>query len=179
MGLSVVESMVPVRDGRRRPLDLRTRDRPAHRPVRSHQRQYQLVRGADTRLEDDHTRHATALREAFQLALARAFSCTNVAWHYIGGEELSRAHIGDPGSLPPLVPVPRSESKRAFAFLDEHLFSPSAWNLSPSLLRQLVYTEWVTDLPTPAWAYNPPMRHDEPIAQIVESLQERTLSSIF
>ena len=46
-------------------------------------------------------------------------------------------------------------------------------------MRQLVYTEWVTDLPTPAWAYNPPMRHDEPIAQIVESLQQRTLSSIF
>ncbi|MFY9663619.1 MAG: zinc-dependent metalloprotease, partial [Candidatus Cybelea sp.] len=80
---------------------------------------------------------------------------------------------------PPLAPVPRSESKRAFAFLDEHLFATSAWNLSPSLLRQLVYAEWVTDLPTAAWAYNPPMRHDEPVAQIAESIQQRTLTSIF
>jgi hypothetical protein len=120
-----------------------------------------------------------ALREAFELALFRVFGCTNFAWHYIGGEVLSRAHIGDPGSVPPLGPVPRSESKRAFAFLDAHLFSPSAWNLSPVLLRQLVYAEWVTDLPSPAWAYNPPMRHDEPIAQIAEMIQQQTLTSIF
>lgn len=120
-----------------------------------------------------------SLRQAFELALFRSLSCTNFAWHYIGGEELSRAHIGDPGSVLPLAPVPRSESKRAFAFLDRHLFAPSAWNLSPSLLRQLVYAEWVTDLPTPAWAYNPPMRHDEPVAQIAEIIQQQTLNSIF
>ena len=37
----------------------------------------------------------------------------------------------------------------------------------------------MTDLPQPAWAYNPPIRHDEPVAQIVELLQEQTLNSIF
>lgn len=137
-----------------------------------------IIRAMPQRFAQNEASH-DALREAFELALYRALSCTNVAWHYIGGEELSRAHIGDPGSLPPLTPVPRSESKRAFAFLNAHLFAPSAWDLSPSLLRQLVYTEWVTDLPTPTWAYNPPMRHDEPVAQIVESIQERTLTSIF
>jgi Met-zincin/Domain of unknown function (DUF5117) len=118
-------------------------------------------------------------REAFRVALSPAFRCSQVAWHYIGGEALSRAHVGDPNAAVPLTPVSRSESKRAFGFLDAHLFSPAAWNLPPALLRELVYSEWVTDLPQPAWAYNPPIRHDEPVAQIVELLQEQTLSSIF
>ncbi len=120
-----------------------------------------------------------ALREAFEFAMFPAIRCTHIAWHYIGGEELSRAHFGDPTAAAPLTPVPRSEARRAFAFLNAHLFSPSAFNLQPSLLRQLVYSEWVTDLPQPIWAYNPPLRHDEPIAQIAEDLQAQTLQSIF
>jgi uncharacterized protein DUF4953/uncharacterized protein DUF5117 len=120
-----------------------------------------------------------ALREAFQYALLPTIRCARVAWHYIGGEALSRAHVGDAGSVPPLTPISRAESKRAFAFLEVHLFSPSAWNLEPALLRRLVYSEWVTDLPQPLWAYNPPLRHDEPISTIVEALQQQTLESIF
>ncbi len=119
------------------------------------------------------------LRQAFEGVLFPYFVCTRVAWHYIGGEQLSRAHIGDPNATAPLVPIPRSESRRAFAFLDAHLFSPAAWNLSPGLLRQLVYSEWVTDLPQPLWAYNPPVRHDEPVAQIAEALQQQTIKSMF
>jgi hypothetical protein len=130
------------------------------------------------RFEQSEASH-DVLREVFQFALFPAVRCTQIAWHYLGGEELSRAHIGDPNALPPLTPVPRSESQRAFAFLDTYLFSQSAWNLPPSLLRQLVYSEWVTDLPQPAWAYNPPLRHDEPVAQIAERLQEQTLQAMF
>lgn len=120
-----------------------------------------------------------SLREAFEFALFPRFRCIRVAWHYIGGEALSRAHVGDPGAVPPLTPVSREQSKRAFAFLDAHLFSPAAWNLPPATLRQLVYSEWVTDLTPALWAYNPPLRHDEPIAQLAEEAQQQTLESIF
>jgi Met-zincin len=119
------------------------------------------------------------LRDAFEIALFPAYRCTRVAWHYLGGEELSRAHVGDPNAVAPLAPVPRKESLRAFAFLNAHLFSPAAWNLQPSLLRELVYSEWVTDLPQPLWAYNPPLRHDEPVADMAEGLQSQTLQSLF
>lgn len=119
------------------------------------------------------------LRQAFSFVLVPTYTCTNVAWHYIGGEELSRAHIGDPNAQPPLDPVSRAESKRAFAFLNEHLFSPAAWNMPPGLLREMVYSEWVTDLPQPKWAYNPPIRHDVPVATIIEGLQKQTLESMF
>ena len=120
-----------------------------------------------------------ALRQAFGLTLFPLRACTSVAWHYIGGEQLSRAHVGDPNAAPPLTPVPRDQAKRAFAFLDAHLFSPAAWNISPGLLRQMVYTEWVTDLPTAGWAYAPPLRHDIPLATVVEGFQQRTLTSMF
>ncbi len=137
-----------------------------------------ILAGIPQRYRQNEASH-DPLRQAFAFALFPAFSCTQVAWHYVGGEALSRSHFGDPGAIVPLTLVPRNESKRAFAFLDAHLFSPAAWNLSPSLLRQLVYSEWVTDIPQPLWAYDPPIRHDEPIAQIAEVLQQRTLRSIF
>jgi hypothetical protein len=120
-----------------------------------------------------------SLREAFEFALSPRFRCIRVAWHYIGGEALSRAHVGDRGAVPPLDPVSRAQAKRAFVFLDAHLFSASAWNLPPATLRQLVYSEWVTDLTPALWAYNPPLRHDEPIAQFAEEAQQQTLESIF
>jgi hypothetical protein len=137
-----------------------------------------VLRAIPTRFAEYGASH-DALRLAFGYAVRPALRCSQIAWHYLGGEELSRAHFGDPGAIAPLTPVPRSESRRAFAFLNTHLFSPAAWNLPPSTLRELVYSEWVTDLPQPAWAYDPPLRHDEPIAEIVEDFQQQTLQSMF
>jgi hypothetical protein len=137
-----------------------------------------VVRGIPTRYGQDEQSH-DPMRQAFEGVLLPTYVCTQVAWHYIGGEALSRAHVGDPDAVLPLTPVSRSEARRAFAFLDAHLFASSAWNLSPNLLRLMVYSEWVTDLPQPAWAYDPPVRHDEPVAQIVEGLQQRTLEQMF
>jgi len=59
------------------------------------------------------------------------------------------------------------------------LFSDKAWDFSPSLLRKLVYTEWVTDFPQPAWAYAPQPRHDMPIADIALGTQTGILNRIF
>ncbi|GAC1658069.1 MAG: zinc-dependent metalloprotease [Vulcanimicrobiaceae bacterium] len=114
-------------------------------------------------------------RTAFTLALAPFSQCRNVAAHYIGGEYLSRAHVGDPHAAIPLMPVPRAEAQRAFAMLDRTLFSNTAWQISPRLLRQLVYTEWVTDFQAAPWQYAPPVRHDEPIATIVEDSQRNAI----
>ncbi|HME81982.1 MAG TPA: zinc-dependent metalloprotease [Candidatus Eremiobacteraceae bacterium] len=116
-----------------------------------------------------------AMRQAFGYAFYPFRNCARIASHYIGGEYLSRAHIGDPGAALPLTPVSRAQSQRAFAMLNQAVFSDSAWSLSPHLLRQLVYTEWVTDFPLPDWAYNPPVRHDMPIATMIEALQNTQL----
>jgi hypothetical protein len=137
-----------------------------------------LIRSIQLRFVQSGETH-DPLRQAFAFALFPLQVCSRVAWHYVGGEELSRNHIGDPHAPPPLAPISRAQSKRAFALLDAHLFSASAWNVSPSLLRRMVYTEWVTDLPQGAWAYNPPLRHDVPVATIIQRLQQTTLQSMF
>jgi hypothetical protein len=118
-------------------------------------------------------------RTAFELALSPYMRCSSVAMHYLGGEYLSRAHIGDPHAALPISPVPRAQSLRAFRVMDQRLFSARAWQFSPRLLRQLVYTEWVTDFPQLPWQYDPPLRHDEPVANVVENVQQRVLTQMF
>ncbi len=133
------------------------------------------IEGRFTRAGDTHD----PLRDSFYMALSPIATCSIIATHYIGGEELSRAHIGDPGAAMPLSPTSRAQSQRAFALLDAQLFKPDVMPIAPSLLRKMVYTEWVTDLPSPGWAYAPPLRHDVPVAQIVENLQRGVLSRMF
>jgi hypothetical protein len=133
------------------------------------------IEGRFTRAGDTHD----PLRDAFFAALYPIFNCSAIAAHYVAGEELSRAHVGDPGAVAPLSPVSRARAQRAYALLDARLFAPNAMAVAPSLLRKMVYTEWVTDLPSPAWAYAPPVRHDVPVPTIVEGLQQRILSELF
>ncbi|MBD5654708.1 MAG: zinc-dependent metalloprotease, partial [Candidatus Eremiobacteraeota bacterium] len=128
-----------------------------------------------TRAGDTHD----ALREAFGAALYPLRNCTAIAAHYVAGEQLSRAHIGDRGATPPLSPVPRAQAQRAYALLDARLFAPNVMSVAPSLLRKMVYTEWVTDLPSAGWAYSPPVRHDVPVSTIVEEYQQRVLDELF
>jgi hypothetical protein len=56
---------------------------------------------------------------------------------YIGGEYTSRDHRGQLGGAPPLAPVPREESRRAFALLAQNVFSSRAFRFSPHLLADL------------------------------------------
>jgi hypothetical protein len=117
-------------------------------------------------------------RAAFESVLDQWTGFATNAEHYIGGEYLSRSHAGDPGAGPPLVAVPRADEVRAFGLLDKYLFADGAWDFSPSLLNRLVYSEWETQQGG-AWAYDPPSRHDEPVVEIAESLQQRVLARMF
>jgi hypothetical protein len=128
-----------------------------------------------THLGDTHD----AQEQAFYAGWRQLARCIAVANHYLGGEFVSRAHIGDPSAPLPLTAVSRTEARRAFDVLDRRLFGASAFSYSPQTLRQMVYTEWVTDFPQPAWAYNPPLRHDVPIANLAETLQSFTLSRLY
>src|SRR5215472_31735 len=119
-------------------------------------------------------------RTAFGDVLGHDTTCIYMVEHYMGGEYVNRSHVGDPGfNGIPLSNVKRSDEQRAFGLLDRYLFSDQAWNYSPSLLRKLVYTEWVTDFPQPAWAYAPQPRHDMPISDIALTTQEGILGRMF
>ncbi len=107
--------------------------------------------------------------------------------HYIGGQYISRAHRGDPGAQPPVVPVPLDVQRRAFGILDQYLFSDRNFNFPASILDKLTYSEWAgygyVGWPgygnLPVWAYNPPERHDFPVVEYIGSTQRRVLAQIF
>lgn len=117
-------------------------------------------------------------RAAFSTVLQVYIVAATWPEHYIGGEYLSRSYLGDPNSQPPLVQVPRTNELRAFRLLDKYLFSDGAWSFSPATLNRLVYSEWESS-PNALWAYNPPPRHDMPVAEIAAGLAEGELATMF
>jgi hypothetical protein len=141
-----------------------------------------LMRSTGNRLPAMGEPYETA-RDAFVWYLRDYLRCAGMPVDYLGGQYISRAHRGDPGAQPAIVPVPRSVQLRAFQMLDKYLFSGSAWNFSPKLLQSLGYSEWAGygytswtgygNLPT--WAYNPPERHDYPIVQRINDAQAQVI----
>jgi hypothetical protein len=137
-----------------------------------------LLRSLEHRLVGPGTTH-DAQRTGFGLALGPRQTCGPIAAHYIGGEYLARAHVGDKRVPLPLEPIDRARAKRAFDILNRAILSERAWQFSPTLLRQLVYTEWVTDFQQARWQYAPPLRHDEPISSAAGDMQAQLLGWMF
>jgi len=125
--------------------------------------------------------------DAFRFLFGRYATCATMPAHFIGGQYLSRAHRGDPAAQPPIVPVPRAEQRRAFDVMASHLFAANPLHASAALLQHLGYSEWAGygyvgyegygNLPQ--WAYDPPARHDMPLAEEVAALQDGVLKEMF
>ena|SRR5579872_2592826 len=124
---------------------------------------------------------------AFGSTLTRYLTLASKTAHFIGGQYLSRAHRGDPGADPPIVPVPLATQQRAFGILSSYLFSDEHLKFSPALLEKLGYSEWSgygyvewdTYGNLPLWAYNPPPQHDFPLAEHIARVQSATLDELF
>jgi len=126
-------------------------------------------------------------RDAFGQPFFGELYCATLPAHYIGGQYLSRAHRGDPGAAPPIVPVSKADQRRAFEVLDRDLFSSAAWRISPALLSHLGYSEWAGygyvgfegygNLPK--WAYDPPERHDLRYAELIGDRQKGAIKEMF
>lgn len=123
----------------------------------------------------------------FSTFLNNYLRCPGIVSHFIGGQYLSRAHRGDPGASAPVVPVSRSEEKRAFDVLDAYLFNGDALHVPASTLQHLSYDEWAgygyTGWPgygnLPDWAYNPPVRHDYALSARIARAQNSVLAFLF
>lgn len=114
------------------------------------------------------------LRQAFGSLEGHVGQCSQIVGRYIGGEYVSRAKRGDPHAALPLSPIPKSVQERAFKVLENNLFSASAWDFSPYLLRQTV-TQYRYD----DWNGNLPLRHDISIDLLAERYQMMTLTRMF
>jgi len=115
-------------------------------------------------------------RAAFLSLLSRYATCATTMTHYVGGEYLSRARIGDPGARAALAPVPRSEEKRAYDMLDTFVLSDRAWHFSPATLNRLTYTEY---MPFASFGYDPTPRHDVAVVDLVGRLQNGVLAYMY
>jgi hypothetical protein len=125
--------------------------------------------------------------DAFATVFRTYRDCATMPAHTLGGQYLSRAHRGDPGAEPPIVPVPKAQQYRAFQMLDRYLFSSTAWRLPPAVLSHLGYSEWsgygyvnfegYGNLPQ--WAYDPPARHDFSLSEHVAALQSSVMDELF
>ena len=104
-------------------------------------------------------------------------TCATAMTHYaVAAERLTLGRLGDPGVKTPLSPVPRAEEQRAYQMLGTYMFADRAWQLSPTMLNRLVYTEYI---PFANFGYDPPARHDVPIVELIGTLQNRALGYMF
>jgi hypothetical protein len=118
-------------------------------------------------------------RRAFNAPLRLYVRDASMPAHVIGGEYLSRANAGDPRSVPPLTPVPRSEELAAWKLLDDYVFSDAAWHYNPNVLNRLTYSEVSSLNGGGSWVYNPTPRHDIAIVQIAQQTQDNVLGELF
>jgi hypothetical protein len=115
-------------------------------------------------------------RVAFLSLIRRYNICATSLAHYMGGEYLSRARLGDPNAPAPLTAVPRTVERQAYVLLDRYVLSEAAWHFSPATLNRLVYTEY---MPISDFGYDPPDRHDVPVAQLAGGVQNAVLAYLF
>lgn len=118
-------------------------------------------------------------RAAFMAPFQLDLRCSAMTADVIGGEYLSRSLKGDPDASAPLTPVPLALEQSAWNALRDQLFSDSAWNINPSVLTTLTYSEDSSLNGGGKWAYQPAPRHDVGVAQIVGNAQLATLHALF
>jgi hypothetical protein len=118
-------------------------------------------------------------RRAFLYPLTNYLRCAGFPAHTIGGEYLSRAANGDPGSTVPLTPVPRAQELRAWHMLESGLFADAPWRFNANVLDRLVYSEDSSLGLDASWAYNPTPRHDVAITDIIGRAQNGALNELF
>lgn len=96
-----------------------------------------------------------------------------LATKYVGGIETSRVHRGQPGGGPPLRPVPRGESQRAFELLRANVFSSRALRFSPRLLSDLGSDHYLHR------GVSGVERPDFPLAEYVGDMQDTVMFALF
>lgn len=77
------------------------------------------------------------LRNAYLILTGEMSNQAHVISRYIGGVEVDRAMVGQPGATRPFTPVSRAEQRRAMQALERNLFAPDAFAISEQLASHL------------------------------------------
>jgi hypothetical protein len=112
-------------------------------------------------------------RRTFDTMLGAYERAALLAARYIGGVYTSRDHRGQAGGRAPFSPVPRAESRRAFALLADHVFSSRAFRFSPQLLDDLGPDHYLHR------GVDSVERPDFPIEEVVGDVQDGVMFKLF
>ncbi len=112
-------------------------------------------------------------RQTF-VSMLRAYQrASMLATKYVGGIYTSRDHRGQLGGAPPLAPVPRDQSRRAFALLSQNVFSSRAFRFSPQLLADLGPNHYLHR------GVDEIERPDFPVAEYIGAMQDQVMFQLF
>jgi len=77
------------------------------------------------------------LRNAFMVIMNERRTQTGVMSRYVGGVYRDRAFVGQEGATKPFIPVEVEKQREAMSYLNEHLFSPTAFHESHEVYSYL------------------------------------------
>ncbi len=100
----------------------------------------QLVRETLRKLRDKFARPGQShheLRTAYLSTTTEFANAVAVISRYIGGVQVDRAFVAQPGATQPFTPVPLADQKRAMRILREQLFAPGAFDAPENLYNHL------------------------------------------
>ncbi len=113
-------------------------------------------------------------RATFVTLLRNYLRTSLLAVRYIGGIYTSRDHRGQPGGLPPFRPIARSDERRAFDMLSQHVFSSRAFHFSPQLMADLGTSNYLH-----RGAEDVYDRPDFPLEDTVAAIQDSVMDEMF
>ncbi|GAC1540962.1 MAG: zinc-dependent metalloprotease [Vulcanimicrobiaceae bacterium] len=112
-------------------------------------------------------------RQTFTTMLRSYQRAALLAAKFIGGTYTSRDHRGQAGGSAPFRPIPRDDSRRAFALLSANVFSSRALHFSPQLLADLGPNHYLHR------GVDRIERPDYPVAETVASIQDGVMYAMF
>ena len=138
--------------------------------------QFAVVDELVSRLDRDYPRDGRPYyeeRETFTTMLRAYQRAAMLATKYVGGTYTSRDHRGQVGGTAPFRPVPREESRRAFALLSQNIFSSRALRFSPQLLADLGPNHYLHR------GVERIERPDFPVGETVAAMQDGVMYAMF
>lgn len=111
-------------------------------PLEWFERQFQLADEVLSKVESRLLREGDSfeiLRRAVGNVWQPYFFASHIAMKYIGGIYHNRDHVGDSGGRVPYQPVPAEEQRKALEFLRTKIWSATAFDISPDLIKKLQF----------------------------------------
>ena len=126
----------------------------------------------DRMLTDD-SRYAR-LTDAFNSLLYQYAQALAMGVKYIGGQYMSRDHVGDPGGRPPFAPVHKAKQREALEFLNSAAFGEDAFVVPREVLARLGANRWAH------WGENTTFdgRIDYPLHERVLGVQKTLVNQV-